>query len=229
MANLPDVTRRAIVNNVLKNSKDGKVHRGKYVELARNYGCLWHTVEHIWKRYSSNVALGVLDGAPESLIKKKSGRKPYDRADLATKISALPMDGASVLPSQLNELGSPSLCTSFSTLKPVLSEEQRARRVSHTLSFLDEKTCEFEPMYDIVHIDEKWFHEDVDGRPYRLLPDEEPPQRHRRSKRHTPKTMFLAAVDVCCIYDYQRKTMFDDKLGIWPLVEFYTAQCNSRN
>uniref|UniRef100_H3G6S8 Uncharacterized protein n=1 Tax=Phytophthora ramorum TaxID=164328 RepID=H3G6S8_PHYRM len=77
-------------------------------------------------------------------------------------------------------------------------------------------------------IDEKWFNEDVDGRTYLLLPDEEAPQRHRRSKHFIPKTMFLAAI-ARPRYDYNRKTMFDGKLGIWSLTEEYVAQRASIN
>ncbi|ETP51523.1 hypothetical protein F442_03353, partial [Phytophthora nicotianae P10297] len=62
------------------------------------------------------------------------------------------------------------------------------------LTFIDEHTFEFEGMYTMVHMDKKWFDADVDWRPYLLLPDEEPPARHRQSKRFVPKTMFLAAV-----------------------------------
>ena len=49
-------------------------------------------------------------------------------------------------------------------------------------------------MFDVVHVDEKWFYEDVDKRFYYIVGDEEPPQRHRCSKRFIQKTMFLAAV-----------------------------------
>ena len=49
-------------------------------------------------------------------------------------------------------------------------------------------------MFNIVHIDEKWFNEDVDRKTYYLLPDEENPLRCRKSKRFIGKTMFLTAV-----------------------------------
>ncbi|ETP54784.1 hypothetical protein F442_00598, partial [Phytophthora nicotianae P10297] len=65
-------------------------------------------------------------------------------------------------------------------------------------------------------------------RTFLVLPDEELPERHRRSKQSIPKTMFLAAV-ARPRYDYHRKAMFDGKLGIWPLVEDYIAQRNSAN
>ncbi|OWY97789.1 Transposon protein [Phytophthora megakarya] len=104
MVNLPDVTRRAIINDPLKSSKDGKVPHGTYVKLARNRGYHWHAVERI---------------------------------------------------------------------------------------------------DDVVHLDEKYFYEDVDRHSYLLFPDEEPPQRHSRSKRHVSKTIFLIVVARprgCCMY-----------------------------
>ncbi|ETN14240.1 hypothetical protein PPTG_07874 [Phytophthora nicotianae INRA-310] len=52
----------------------------------------------------------------------------------------------------------------------------------------------FEPMYDVVHVDEKWFYEDVNNRSCLVFEDETPLQRSQRSKNHTPKTMFLAVV-----------------------------------
>jgi hypothetical protein len=62
------------------------------------------------------------------------------------------------------------------------------------LSHLDEDTLTFDPGYDVVHVDEKWFNEDKDDRAYFLLDSEVPPPRSRKSKWFIPKTMFLAAV-----------------------------------
>jgi transposase-like protein len=205
MGNLSDATRRAIVNDILRSSTDDKVPHGTYAELAQEYGCHWHTIDRVWKRYTENVAQGIVGGAPESKIKGNSGRKPYDRADLARKISAIPVtERRRVAPTAARIGVSGSLVRSLLTegqlvrrsghIKPLLTDKQKVKRVRHALSFIDESTCQFEGMYDVVHIDEKWFNEDVDGRTYLLLPDEEAPQRHRRSKRFIPKTMFLAAV-----------------------------------
>ncbi|RLN32779.1 hypothetical protein BBJ28_00021491 [Nothophytophthora sp. Chile5] len=184
MANLSDTTRRAIVNDILLSSEDGKLPHGICAELARTYGCHRHTVERIWKRCNENIASGVIDGASGSRIKANSGRKPYDRAELAAKLSDIPV----------NERRRGHLRRRSGRIKPVLTENQKLNRVRHALSFVSKETYEFDPMFDVVHIDEKWFNEDVDGRTYLLLPDEEVPQRHRRSKRFITKTMFLAAV-----------------------------------
>uniref|UniRef100_H3GUF4 Uncharacterized protein n=1 Tax=Phytophthora ramorum TaxID=164328 RepID=H3GUF4_PHYRM len=83
-------------------------------------------------------------------------------------------------------------------------------------------------MYDIVHVDEKWFYEDVDKHSHYAVEGEEAPPRRRRSKRFIPKTMFLAAV-AKPRYDYHTKYMFDGKIGIWPFTVDSVAQRSSVN
>ncbi|ETP51524.1 hypothetical protein F442_03354 [Phytophthora nicotianae P10297] len=89
--NLTDQERRAVVQDILLAFRVGTVPHGAYARLARKHECHRHTVERIWARYCGNVADGVADGAPESRIKQKPGRKPYDRAELAAKIGAVPV------------------------------------------------------------------------------------------------------------------------------------------
>uniref|UniRef100_H3GPK9 DDE-1 domain-containing protein n=1 Tax=Phytophthora ramorum TaxID=164328 RepID=H3GPK9_PHYRM len=96
-----------------------------------------------------------------------------------------------------------------SRIKPALTPQNIARRVEFV----------FEPMYDIVHVDEKWFYEDVDKHWYYAAEGEEAPPRRRRSKRFIPKTM----------YDYHTKSMFDGKIGIWPFTVDSVAQRSSVN
>ncbi|GMF33901.1 unnamed protein product [Phytophthora fragariaefolia] len=79
-------------------------------------------------------------------------------------------------------------------VKSALTDDNKLRRVEYALSYLDDASRFFEPMLDVVHVDEKWFNADKDKRSYILLDGEEPPQRSRQSKRFIPKTMFLAAV-----------------------------------
>ncbi|KAG3136913.1 hypothetical protein PI126_g17609 [Phytophthora idaei] len=86
----------------------------------------------------------------------------------------------------------------------------------------------FDEGYDVVHVDEKWFNEDKDDRAYLLLDGEEPPPRDRKSKRFIPKMMFLAAV-ARPRFDESTGTMFDGKIGMWPLTETYVAMRASVN
>ncbi|GMF43227.1 unnamed protein product [Phytophthora fragariaefolia] len=79
-------------------------------------------------------------------------------------------------------------------IKPALTDDNKLRRVVYALSYLDDPSRFFEPMLDVVHVDEKWFNTDKDKRSHILLDGEEPPQQSRQSKWLNPKTMFLAAV-----------------------------------
>ena len=79
-------------------------------------------------------------------------------------------------------------------VKPLLTAENKLRRVEHALSKIDDLSHDFEHMLDIVHVDEKWFNVDKDLRHYLVFEGEVPPVRSRQSKGFIPKTMFLAAV-----------------------------------
>jgi hypothetical protein len=79
-------------------------------------------------------------------------------------------------------------------LKPVLTLKNMHDRISHVMRYIDVATMKFDPILNIVHIDEKWFNQDRDKRSYYLLDDEEEPHRTIQNKRFIPKTMFLCAV-----------------------------------
>ncbi|ETN10499.1 hypothetical protein PPTG_10626 [Phytophthora nicotianae INRA-310] len=103
-------------------------------------------------------------------------------------------------------------------IKPALTTENKHMRVEHVLSYIDDAIHNFEPMENVIHIDEKWFNQDTNTRTYMLLEGELPPQRDRKSKNFIPKTMFLAAV-ARPRYDFHRKCRWSGKIGIWALTE----------
>ncbi|ETV69180.1 hypothetical protein H257_15009 [Aphanomyces astaci] len=70
-------------------------------------------------------------------------------------------------------------------IKPLLTDANKAERTAF---------CEFDSLWDVVHLDEKWFNADKDRRKVYLVPGETPPRRTWKSKRFIPKVMFLAAV-----------------------------------
>ncbi|KAL3659951.1 hypothetical protein V7S43_019092 [Phytophthora oleae] len=86
----------------------------------------------------------------------------------------------------------------------------------------------FDPMLDVIHVDEKWFNADKDKRSYLVFEDEKPPPRFFKSKRFIPKTMFLAAF-ARPRHDLHRNAYWDGILGVWAFTEEYTAQRASRN
>ena len=81
------------------------------------------------------------------------------------------------------------------------------------LSVPEEPT--FKGMYNVIHIDEKWFYRTKGTQNYYLAPDEEEPYRSTQSKEFIEKVMFLAAV-ARPRYDDHGVMTFDGKIGIWP-------------
>ncbi|KAF0684972.1 Aste57867_23083 [Aphanomyces stellatus] len=77
-------------------------------------------------------------------------------------------------------------------------------------------------MYDVVHLDEKWFNTNKDRRKGYLVADETPDRRACKSKRYIPKVMFLAAVT-------RPRGIFDGKIGMRPYVTRSPAVRTSRN
>src|SRR5690349_2644708 len=59
---------------------------------------------------------------------------------------------------------------------------------------LADASARFSPMFDLVHIDEKWFYLTEDAQRYYLLPDGQEPTRYCQSEHFIQKVMFLAAV-----------------------------------
>ncbi|ETV69424.1 hypothetical protein H257_14809 [Aphanomyces astaci] len=72
-------------------------------------------------------------------------------------------------------------------------------------------------LWDVVHLDEKWFNADKDRRKVYLVPGEKPPRCAWNTKRFVPKVMFLAAV-ARPRYDEVRGVFFNGKVVMWPFV-----------
>ena len=82
-------------------------------------------------------------------------------------------------------------------MKPVLTDENKVARVAFAMNALrsDRKDrMVFENMYNVVHVDEKWFNHDKDVRKVILGANETMETRRCRNKRFIGKTMFLTAV-----------------------------------
>ncbi|KAF0702679.1 hypothetical protein AaE_015784 [Aphanomyces astaci] len=67
-------------------------------------------------------------------------------------------------------------------IKPLLTDANKAERTA------------FSSLWDVVHLDEKWFNADKDRRKVYLVPGETLPRRTWKSRRFIPKVMVLAAV-----------------------------------
>ncbi|CAM0883445.1 unnamed protein product [Alopecurus aequalis] len=117
-------------------------------------------------------------------------------------------------------------------IKSTLTDGNKVARVRFCLSMFDEHTIpqdpKFKEMYNVIHIDEKWFYRSRGSQNYYLGIDEEDPYRSTQSKNFIEKVMFLAAV-ARPRYDANGVMIFDGKLGIWPFTFQEPAQRKSKN
>lgn len=86
----------------------------------------------------------------------------------------------------------------------------------------------FNPMYNVVHIDEKWFNMCEVNSSFYLTQNEPNPLRQLQHKSHITKVMFLCAV-AHPHWDSNGNCIFDGKIGLWPFVKKEPAQRNSKN
>ncbi|ETV67890.1 hypothetical protein H257_16015 [Aphanomyces astaci] len=108
------------------------------------------------------------------------------------------------------------------TLMDANSDERTA--FCHSLAGLLEDL----ELWDVLHLDEKWFDADKDRRKIYLVPGEMQPRRSGKSKRFIHKVMFLGPV-ARPRYDETRGVFFDGKIGMLPFVRLVSATRNSRN
>ncbi|KAG3117594.1 hypothetical protein PI124_g10467 [Phytophthora idaei] len=92
-SNLSDNERKAVIDELLKLSYNGKL--GAYAKVGSNMGRDPTTVSSIWKRYVSEAA-GVVGGEWTSRVKQNSGRKRKSRDEVRAKLVSFPVEDRAV-------------------------------------------------------------------------------------------------------------------------------------
>jgi hypothetical protein len=113
----------------------------------------------------------------------------------------------------------------------MLTPTHQTRRLAFVEDRKDQNDpMHFDPQYDTIHIDEKWFYVDKVNRKCWVAEDEEEHYTQQRNKKFMDKVMFLAAVA------RPRKNTpdainwdFDGKVGVYPFIEYNEAVRSSRN
>ncbi|ETO66029.1 hypothetical protein F444_16720 [Phytophthora nicotianae P1976] len=117
-------------------------------------------------------------------------------------------------------------------VKPKMTDVYKARHLAFALAHVERafggRDYRMHHMYDYVHVGEKWFNLYKVSTRYYLTKDELAPYQACPNRRYIGKVMFLAAV-ARSRYDAIRKTYFDGKIEIWPIVEYVRAQRSSAN
>jgi transposase-like protein len=235
---LTNEMRNSIVQAILESAKDGSIPYGVFSTMAKRFGVCRHTVYRVWKRAESCKQSGV--DAYVSLSKSGlRGRKKIDYKLQIDRLKAIPPTKRGTVRATAAALGIPK--SSFfnmkkrnevrvhtSSLKPLLTAENMVQRVEFCKTFIQQPTMRFVDMYDMVHIDEKWFYVTTNNRRIFLHPDEEDPVRVTKSKRFITKVMFLCAV-ARPRFCFATNKKWNGKVGIWPIVEQSPAVRSSRN
>ena len=167
-----------------------------------------------------------------------AGRPPkYDREELCAHVRLIPLRERKTVRDLAARLSISKTTVSdmvktdcfrrhSSSLKPLLTEQNKYERVLYAMSKVDGET--YKDMEDEIHIDEKWFYLTRDNENYILVDDEEDPHRTVGHKSHIDKVMFLAAT-AKPRWDPNKKRQWDGKIGIWPFARLEPAQRSSVN
>lgn len=81
----------------------------------------------------------------------------------------------------------------------------------------------FQDMYNIIHVDEKWFFMSKTSQTFYLAPHESQPYRTTKSKRFICKIMFETVV-ARPQFSEDGTCLFDGKIGVFPLTEVVPAK-----
>lgn len=235
---LSDDERLQVANFLLTHSKNGKLCRGLIKATATEFKRSRRTISRIWKIVKVQIAKQsyVIDVSSK---KANRGKKKTDRNVIQNRIKQVEWNKRQNLRSLGSAVGVPKstlarmlkegkVQRSYSYLKPQLNHQGKINRLRFCLSKVDLNTGRFDPMYQTVHVDEKWFYLMHDRRKYYFVEGESIPHRSVHNKRFVLKVMFLCAV-ARPRPDYHRKKMFSGKLGIWPFVSKVPAKRSSVN
>jgi len=233
---LIDAQRQGIYEALLEKSNRGKLKRNATNIVAQMFQVSKYQVQRVWRRVKQCRAQGILVDVRSR--RKNSGRKRI-QINLSDVVRA-PLHKRRTIRSLAKAIGVKKstlhrwfkeglLRRHSSTLKPLLTEENKKDRLRWCLSMLDQRTLPNDPkfieMYNIIHMDEKWFNTTCKYINYYMAPDEDDPHRTVHNKNRIGKVMLLAAVGRP-IYDDAGNYIFDGNLGVWPFViKVHTTYC----
>ncbi|KAE8882550.1 hypothetical protein PF003_g33386 [Phytophthora fragariae] len=235
MKQATDEERQAVWKTLLLRSTRGVLSPGDIVQTAAHFHLSRFVVARIWERGISSMGDRV--AAVVKSRKSARGRKKLDRAVLCEHVSAVPVNErenhrkiqqasntSSYLIQQLIKEG--YMRRALRQTRSLLTASHKVARLKLAVNHVKlngDGQYYFDPMFDVVHIDEKWLYvKKIAQRVYVLTgkdgtPLEEAPVQYVQSKRHIKKVMFLCAVA-------RPRGDWDGKIGLWPVVETYITQ-----
>ncbi|CAE5958032.1 unnamed protein product [Arabidopsis arenosa] len=224
---------------LLGRSVRGKLGKTAIKEVATLHSMHIRTVQRIWKRAKDTPPGAMVDVSQRR--KNRCGRKRmqidlqrvldtplHKRTTLRTMAEAIGISHSTLYKNVKEGL----MRRHSNALKPHLKEENKVARLRFCMTMLDPASLSHEPqfidMYNIVHIDEKWFYMTKRTENYYLLPEEDDPLRTCQSKNFIGKVMVLVAM-ARPRFNAEGVETFSGKIGVFPFVTVQPAQRRSRN
>ncbi|GJN32111.1 hypothetical protein PR202_gb20585 [Eleusine coracana subsp. coracana] len=211
------------------------LHHGVLKEVATMFDMPVRTCQKIWHKGQAGGFDGLKDKRPKNSGRKKIEISPdaIKNVELHQRTTLKDLAGAlGVKKSTLhNRFKEGCFRRHSNDIKYTLTDENMKARVKYCLSMLRETSegeKSFDPMYNIMYIDEKWFYRTRRNQKYYLVNDEQRPRRSVKSKNFIEKVMFLTVI-TRPRFDSEGKCIFDGKIGIFPFTYVEPAQRNSRN
>lgn len=113
-------------------------------------------------------------------------------------------------------------------IKPSLSAEQKEARADFVMDQVEEGGLLFQSPRNKVHIDETWYYLDRNCVKLLVFPGQDIGNSRRvQHKSHMTKVMMITAVGMPHVRP--DGTLFDGKIGTWPIVEYVPAVRASKN
>lgn len=204
--NLSDSKRQAIYESLLQQSINGELIKGSMTKVAKKFGISNRTASRIWhqaKLQMLNGSVVNVNSKKLRLVRPKRVQINYDEVlniplRLRTNIRSLAKSLSVSKSTMHRRIKEGALRPHTNAIKPILTNENKKARLEFCLSMINPPLSStnptFKDMFNVIHIDEKWFYMSKPSKRYYLVPGEEEQLRTCKSKKFLTKVMFLAAV-----------------------------------
>ncbi|GKB27170.1 brefeldin A-inhibited guanine nucleotide-exchange protein 1 [Tanacetum coccineum] len=238
--NTTDSERQAIYQSLLEESFNGQLKKGTIGTVASKYKVCKRTVTRIWNhakfQLEHELTVDVSSKMP-TVVGRKRVQIDFNQVSeiplrLRTNIRCIAKSLNVSKSTMHRRIKQGALRPHSNAIKPSLTDENKKARLIFCLSkierSLSNSSLVFHNMFNVVHIDEKWFYMTKPTKRYYLVPGENEPFRTCKSKTFITKVMFLAAV-ARPIFDTSGNEVFSGKIGIYPLTTLEPAKRSSKN
>nr|XP_043630523.1 uncharacterized protein LOC122601854 [Erigeron canadensis] len=209
---------------------DGKLQHGTLKHVATLFSVSKRTISRIWHDAKLQLQHGSLVDV-SSKMANVVGRKRI-QIDYA-QVSQIPLRRRTNIQSiakaidvskstMHRRIKEGALRPHTNAIKPDLTDDNKKARLEFCLSTVT-RSLTFHDMFNVIHIDEKWFYMSKPSKRYYLVPNEIEPLRTCKSKKFITKVMFLAAV-ARPRFDASGNEVFSGKIGIFPFTTLEPAK-----